>query len=62
MLNYFPKYFTNKAILLYFIALLAVTFVFFSRSMNVLWMVFSTSPTYLPGSGVNSPKRLSVND
>ena len=40
MLNYFPKYFTNKAILLYFIALLAVTFVFFSRSMNVLWMVF----------------------
>lgn len=40
MLNYFPKYFTNKAILLYFIVLLAVTFVFFSRSMNVLWMVF----------------------
>ena len=40
MLNYFPKYFTNKAILLYFIALLAVTFVFFSRSMNVLWIVF----------------------
>ena len=26
--------------MLYFIALLAVTFVFFSRSMNVLWMVF----------------------
>lgn len=40
MLNYFPKYFTSKAIALYFIALVAVTFVFFSRSMNVLWMVF----------------------
>ena len=40
MLHYFPKYFTNKAILLYFIALLAVTFIFFNSSMNVLWMVF----------------------
>lgn len=40
MLNFLPKYFTNKAIGLYFITLLAVTFVFFSRSMSVLWMVF----------------------
>lgn len=40
MLNYFPKYFTSKAIALYFIALVAVTFIFFSRSMNALWMVF----------------------
>lgn len=40
MLNYFPKYFTQRAIALYFVALLGVTLVFFSNSMSVLWMVF----------------------
>ncbi|NLI72364.1 MAG: hypothetical protein GX361_06480 [Bacteroidales bacterium] len=40
MLNYFPKYFTQRAIGLYFISLLGVTLIFFNNSMNVLWMVF----------------------
>lgn len=40
MLNYLPKFFTNKAIALYFISLLAVTVVFFNNSMNVMWMIF----------------------
>lgn len=40
MLNYFPKFFTNKAITLYFITLAGVTLVFFRNSMSVLWMIF----------------------
>ena len=40
MLNYLPKYFTNKAILFYFVVLAGVTFTFFNHSMNALWMVF----------------------
>ena len=40
MLNYFPKFFTNRAIALYFIALVAVTLVFLRNSMSMLWMVF----------------------
>ncbi|HHT23880.1 MAG TPA: glycosyltransferase family 39 protein [Bacteroidales bacterium] len=40
MLNYFPKFFTNKAITLYFITLAGVTLVFFRNSMSILWMIF----------------------
>lgn len=39
MLNYFPKYFTNKAITLYFVALLLVTMVFFRHSMSILMFI-----------------------
>lgn len=38
MLNYFPKYFTDKAIQLYIIALLAVSFIFFRFTMQ--WYIF----------------------
>jgi len=40
MLNYFPKYFTNKAILLYFGVLFVVTGLFFAYALPVLFMVF----------------------
>ncbi|MGC3976995.1 MAG: glycosyltransferase family 39 protein [Paludibacteraceae bacterium] len=38
MLNYFPKYFTNKAIALYIIALVAVSVVYLQFSMS--WYIF----------------------
>lgn len=40
MLNYLPKYFTNKAILLYFGALVFITVLFYARSLPVLFMLF----------------------
>ena len=40
MLNYFPKYFTNKAILLYIGALVLVTMVFFAHALPVVFMLF----------------------
>ena len=40
MLNYFPKYFTSKAIYLYIGALLVVSAVFFSHSMYWYWYIF----------------------
>ncbi len=40
MLNYFPKFFTKRAIILYFITLVGVTLVFFRNSMSMLWMIF----------------------
>ena len=40
MLNYLPRYFSSKAIALYLVSLIAVSLIFFSRSMNVIWMVF----------------------
>ena len=40
MLHYFPKYFTNKAIALYFTSLIVVTFVFFRYSMNIGMFLF----------------------
>jgi len=40
MLNYLPKYFTNKAILLYFGILVLVTVLFYARSLPVLFMAF----------------------
>jgi len=40
MLNYFPKYFTQKAMLLYVISLAAVTGIFFSHAMSWVWIFF----------------------
>jgi len=40
MLNYFPRYFTQKAMLLYVISLAAVTVVFFSHAMSWIWIFF----------------------
>ena len=40
MLNYFPKYFTQKAMLLYVISLAAVTGIFFSHAMSWIWIFF----------------------
>ena len=39
-MNYFPKYFLNKSVLLYFLALLAVTFMYFSHAMDAVWFFF----------------------
>jgi len=40
MLNYFPKYFTSKAIYLYLGAFLTVSIMFFSNAMAWYWFVF----------------------
>lgn len=40
MLNYFPRYFTNKAILLYLAGLLAVSLIFFNYTMSWYWYLF----------------------
>lgn len=40
MLNYFPKFFTYKAIYLYFGALMIVSLLFFSRAMDWGWFIF----------------------
>ena len=40
MLNYFPKFFTSKAITLYFGALALVSIVFFKRILPFQWMLF----------------------
>ncbi|HKL96041.1 MAG TPA: hypothetical protein VJ856_02065, partial [Paludibacteraceae bacterium] len=40
MLNYFPKYIANKAIVWYVIALVTVSVLFFSQILPFLWMVF----------------------
>ncbi|HLP04524.1 MAG TPA: glycosyltransferase family 39 protein [Paludibacter sp.] len=40
MLNYFPKFFTNKAIALYVGALVLVSVVFFKRILPFQWMLF----------------------
>ena len=39
-MNYFPKYFLNKSVLLYFLALMAVTFVYFRYAMDAIWFLF----------------------
>lgn len=39
MLNYLPKFFSNKAIALYFIALIMISLLFFNYSMSLLWIV-----------------------
>ena len=43
MLNYFPKYFTNKAIALYFITLAVVSVVFSSRILPLQFMLFGVA-------------------
>jgi len=40
MLNYFPTYFTNKAIILYVMSLVMVSILFFNQIMPFLWMLF----------------------
>ncbi len=40
MLSYFPKYFSNKAIVTYLIAFFAVTIIWYEQSMPLLWMVW----------------------
>ncbi len=39
-MNYFPKYFLNKSLLLYFLVLTAVTFMYFRYAMDVVWFIF----------------------
>ena len=45
MLNYFPKYFTSKAIYLYIGALLVVSFVFRSYTMHWYWYIIGLIAT-----------------
>ena len=40
MLNYLPKYFTSKAISLYFIALLVCNVIFFNHALSFQWWIF----------------------
>lgn len=40
MLNYFPKYFTTKAITLYLVVLIVVNILFFNRMLPAMWWVF----------------------
>ena len=40
MLNYFPKFFTSKAISIYFAALLISNIVFFNHILNFKWWIF----------------------
>lgn len=39
MLDYFPKYFTNKAIILYLVSLMLISLLFFSHIMSFIWWV-----------------------
>ena len=40
MLNYFPKFFSNRAIILYLSALVIVSVVFFAKMLPVIWWAF----------------------
>ena len=40
MLNFFPKYFTSKAIYLYLGVMVLVTFLFFNRALPFVWWIF----------------------
>lgn len=40
MLNYFPKYFTSKAITLYLAALMVVSVLFMNMAMSIVWWIF----------------------
>lgn len=40
MLNYFPKYFTSKAITLYLAALMVVSVLFINMVMSIVWWIF----------------------
>lgn len=39
MLDYFPKYFTNKAIILYLISMILISLLFFSHIMSLIWWI-----------------------
>ena len=39
-MNYFPKYFTEKAMLLYIVSLFVISLVFFSRALPLMFMTF----------------------
>src|ERR1035437_1385906 len=43
MLNYFPKYFTSKAIYLYLGVLFFCSLLFFSQALPLIWMVFGVA-------------------
>lgn len=47
MLVFFPKYFSNKAIITYLIAFLVVNFMFYSSSMPALWMFWGIAEILL---------------
>lgn len=40
MLNYFPKFFTNKAIYLYLAVLLVTSVLYMTHVLNLMWMIF----------------------
>lgn len=42
MPNYFPSYFSRKAIILYFVALIIVSLLFFSHALPVVWILFGS--------------------
>lgn len=45
MLHYIPKFFTQKAIALYFVSLVAISIIFFRNSMSMLWIIFGVVET-----------------
>ena len=58
MLNYFPKYFSSKAIITYIIALFVISVVFMNHAMYWYWWVFGISFVVLFFHGSN---QLSIN-
>ncbi len=47
MIDYIPRFFTKKAIALYFIALLFVSVLFFGYSMSLLWIFFGALEVFM---------------
>lgn len=47
MLSYFPKYFSNKAIITYLIAFITVSIIWYEQSMPLLWMVWGVVEVFL---------------
>ena len=47
MLSYFPKYFSNKAIVTYLIAFFVVTIIGYEQSMPLLWMCWGVVEVFL---------------
>ena len=46
MLNYFPKYFTSKAIYLYLAALFVVSVLFFNQAMSLIWWILGIGAVF----------------
>ncbi|MCK9508135.1 MAG: glycosyltransferase family 39 protein [Pigmentiphaga sp.] len=46
MLNYFPKYFTSKAVYLYMAALFVVSVLFFNKVMSLIWWLFGIGSVF----------------